>query len=148
MKIIINIPLFFLPTKSFPRMWRHFWIARLTRVLAPQSQSKSHLPKDFSGPVKTNTAELHKIQWLRKTTGLGLISRRPLRPYGIRCRVRIYPSSVVTLCTSTGYLLFSINWGCNRSRTCWVEETNGKNEKNCHGFTRLEKKPNATILIF
>ena len=71
-------------------------------------------PSDFSGGPKTNSALLQTRQCARNTAGL-LVNESlegSFLPYGILCIPRMYPSSVVTKCSSISYPQYLMSSGC------------------------------------
>ena len=67
-----------------------------------------YIPNAFGGSESTKSAEEHNSPCWTKTTGRVTFTSPFLYEsgsfllYGIRCIVRIYPSSVVTICVSDG----------------------------------------------
>ena len=72
-------------------------------------------PSDLLGGPKTNSALLHTRQCARNIAGL-LVEELvgPLLPYGILCIPRMYPSSVVTKCSSISYPQYLTSSGCKK----------------------------------
>ena len=72
-------------------------------------------PSDLLGGPKTNSALLHTRQCARNIAGL-LVDELvgPLLPCGILCIPRMYPSSVVTKCSSISYPQYLTSSGCKK----------------------------------